>query len=95
MSMKFLLKKKKLNFETFFSPSPAVLHSSPMVNMNHTELIFQDLLLYWTMKVPENPNHFFHFCHGDETHFLVLAETLIYKINYVAKVQVILNSDGF
>ena len=45
--------------------------------MDHTELIFQDLLLYHTNKVPENHNQFFHFCHGGETHFLVLAQTFM------------------
>ena len=41
-----------------------MLHSSPMVYMNHTEPIFQDLLLYCTQKFPENHNNFFPFCHG-------------------------------
>ena len=41
-----------------FSPSFDVLHSSSMVYMNHTELMFQDILLYWTKKVPENHNIF-------------------------------------
>ena len=55
-----------------------MLFSSSMVFMNHTELMFQDLLLYCTKKVPKNHNHFFHFRHGGETHFLVLAQTLMY-----------------
>ena len=46
--------------------------------MDHTEHNFQDLLLYCTKKVAENHNQFFHFRHGGETHFLVLAQTLIY-----------------
>ena len=78
ISMKFHLKKRENNFETLFSPSFDVLHSSSMVYMNHTELMFQDLLLYCTNNVPENHNHFFHFHHGGETNFLVLAQTLIY-----------------
>ena len=75
--MKFHLKKRKIYFETLFSFSFAVLHSSPMVYMNHTEFFFPDQLFNCTKKVPENHNDFFHFCHGDETHFLVLAQTLI------------------
>ena len=70
----------KIIFETLFSPAFDVLHSPPIVYMDHTELIFQDLLLYCTKKVPENHNLFFHFRHGGETHFLVLAQTLIYII---------------
>ena len=77
ISMKFHLKKRENNFETFFSPPFHILHSSPMVYMNHTELIFQNLLLYCTKKVQDNQNHFFHFVHGGETHFVVLAQTLI------------------
>ena len=57
-----------------------MLNSSPMVYMNHTKPMFQDLLLYCTEKVPKNHNDFFHFHHGVETHFLVLAQTLIYLI---------------
>ena len=71
------LKKEGNYFETLFSPSFDVLYSSPMFYMNHTDFIFQGLLLYCTKKVPENRNHFFHFRHGGETHFLVLAQTLI------------------
>ena len=62
--MEFHLKNGKIIFETFFSPSFDVLHSSPIVYMDHTERIFQDLLLYCTKKVAENHNQFFHFCHG-------------------------------
>ena len=57
--MKFYFKKEENYIETLFSPLFDVLHSSPMVYMNHTEPIFQDLLLYCTKKVPENHNHFF------------------------------------
>ena len=46
--------------------------------MNHMEYMFQDLPFYCTKKVPKNHNHFFHFRHGGGTHFLVLAQTLIY-----------------
>ena len=57
-----LLKKElKINFQTLFSPS---FDSSPMVYMNHTELMLQDLLLYCTKKVPKNHNYFCHFRHG-------------------------------
>ena len=49
-----------------------------MVYMNHTELTFQDLLLYCSKKVPENHNNCFDFRHMVETHFLMLAQTLIY-----------------
>ena len=76
--MKFHLKKRKIIFETLFSPSFDVPHSSPIVYMDHTELIFQDLLLHCTNKVAKNHNKFFHFCHGSETHFLVLAQNLIF-----------------
>ena len=72
------IKKRKINFETLFSPSFDMIHSSPMVYINHMELMFQDLLIYCTKKVPKNLNHFFHFRHEGETHFLVLAQTLIY-----------------
>ena len=49
--MKFHLKKRKIILENLFSPSFDVLHSSPIVYMDHTELIFQDLLLIWTKKI--------------------------------------------
>ena len=78
--MKFHFKKRKINFETLFSPSFEVLHSSPIIYMDHTELFFQDLLLYCTKKVAKNHNQFVHFRHGGETHFLVLAQTLIYTM---------------
>ena len=77
--MKFHLKKRKIICETLFSPSFDVLHSSPIVYMDHTELIFQDQLLYCIKKVTKNHKQFFHFRHGGETHFLVLAQTLIYR----------------
>jgi hypothetical protein len=76
--MKFHFKKIKIIFETLFSSSFDVPHNPPIVYMGHTELIFQDLLLYGTKKVPENHYHFFHFRHRGETHFLVLVQTLIY-----------------
>ena len=43
------------------------------------EPMFQDLPFCCTKKVPKNHNIFFHFCHGGGTHFLVLAQTLIYE----------------
>ena len=61
ISMKLHLKKRKIIFENFFSSSFDVLHSSPIVHMDHTELIILDLLLYCTKKVPEN-----NFCHGQD-----------------------------
>ena len=72
--------KKEDFFKTLISPSYDVLHSSPIVYMDHTEPIFQDLLLYCTKKVPKNHNQYIHFCHEGETHFLMLAQTLIYVI---------------
>ena len=61
---KILQKKEEINFETLFSPSFDVLHSGPMVYMNHTELMFQDLLVYCTKKVPENHKDFSTFVTG-------------------------------
>ena len=75
--MKFHFKKRKIFFENLLTLSFDVLHSSPINYMNHSELNFQDLLLYGTKKVADNHNQFFHFRHGGETHFLVLAQTLI------------------
>ena len=40
--------------------------------------IFQDILFYCINKVPKNHNQFGYFRHRGETHFLVLAQTLIY-----------------
>ena len=48
--------------------------------MNHMKHIFQGLPFCCTKEFPENHIHFYHFCHGGETHFLVLAHTLIYDI---------------
>ena len=73
--MKFHLKKRIIIFESLFSPSFDVLYSSPIVYMDHTEPVFHDLLFYCTQKVTII---FFHFFHGGETHFLVLAQALIY-----------------
>ena len=47
--------------------------------MIRLEFIFQDLFLYCTNEVPKNHNHFGYFRHGGETHFLALAQTLIYS----------------
>ena len=41
--------------------------------------MFKDLLFYCTKKVPKNHNKFYHFRHEGGTHFLVLAQTLIYE----------------
>ena len=40
ISMEFHLKKRKIIFETLFSTPFDVLHSSPIVYLDHTELIF-------------------------------------------------------
>ena len=57
--------------------------------MNHMDPIFQDPTFYWTKKVPRIHNQFCHFRHRGGTHFLVLAQTLIYpKIKlYLATTQ--------
>ena len=87
ISMKFHLKNWKTYFESLISPSFNELHCSTIVHMNHMEHMFQDLPFYCTKKVPKNYNHFFHFSHGGGTHFLVLAQTLIYSLqtyqNYI------------
>ena len=58
ISMKFHFKKRgKINFDTLFPPSFDVLHSWPMVYMNHTELIFQDLLIYCTRRSNTGVKH--------------------------------------
>ena len=78
--MKFHLEKRKVIFEALFSPSFDVLHSSPIVYMDNTELIFQDILLYCTKKVAENHNQFIYFYHGGETHFHLFKHQ--YKHNF-------------
>ena len=45
---------------------------------------FQDTF-YCTNEVPKKYNQFWYFRHGVESHFLVLAKTLIYKL--VKKVE--------
>ena len=76
-----LLKNGKNYFEFVISPSFNKLHCSTIVNMNQSEHMFQDLPFYCTKKVPKNHNQYCHFCHGGETHFLVLAQTLIYRMH--------------
>ena len=61
--------------------------------MNQMEHMFQDLPFYCTKKVPKKHNQFFHLCHGGGTHFLVLAQTLIYVDNEVNVGN--LNKNGF
>ena len=85
ISMKFHFKKRKIIFETSFFPLFDVLHSTLIVYMDHMELIVQDLLLYCTKKVAENLIKFFHVRHRGETHFLVLAQTLIYTTCHLVK----------
>ena len=50
------------------------LYYSPIVHIKHMKPIVQDLTFYCTKKIP-NKNHF---CHAGETHFGVLAKTLIF-----------------
>ena len=76
--MKFDFKNEKTYFESLISPSFDELHCSTIVHMNHMEHMFQDLPFYCTKKDPKTHNHLFHFCHGGGTHFLLLAQTLIY-----------------
>ena len=45
--------------------------------MTHMKPIYQDLPCYWANKVPKSHNQWCYFSHGDGTHFLVLAQTLI------------------
>ena len=54
-----------------------------MIYMDHQFVISSVWYLYFrifycTNQVPANHNQFWYFCHGDDTHFLVLARTLIY-----------------
>ena len=51
--------------------------------MIHPEFIFQDLFLYCTNEVPKNHNKLLYFFHGGETHFLMLAQTLIYVTRWI------------
>ena len=78
--MKFDLKNGKTYFESLISPSFDELLGSTIVYMNHMEHMFQDLPLHCTKKVPKNHNQFVHFRHGGGTHFLVLAQTLMYAL---------------
>ena len=71
--MKFDFKNGKTYFGSLISPSFDELHCYTIVHMNHMEHMFQDLPFYCTKKVPKYHNHFFHFCHGGGTHFLLLA----------------------
>ena len=58
---------KKNYFESIIYLLFEELYCSTIVHMNHMEPMFQDL-----------PN-FFHFRPGGRTHFLVLAQILIYS----------------
>ena len=78
ISIKFHLKNGKTFFESLISPSFDELYYSPIVYMNRMEPMFQDLPFCCTKKVPKNHNNFFHFRHVGGTHFLVVAQTLIY-----------------
>ena len=78
--MEFDFKNGETYFESLISSSFDELHCSTIVYMNHMEDMFQDLPFYCTNKVPKNHNQFFHFRHGGGTHFLVLAQTLIYAV---------------
>ena len=87
--MKFDFKSGKTYFESLISHSFDEVHCSTIVHTNHMEHMFQDLPFYCNEKFPKNHNHFFHFRHGVGSHFLVLAQTLIYSIHiyiYICKV---------
>ena len=58
MSMKFHFKKRKIMFETSFSPLFDVLHSSRIVYMDHTELIFQDFFYIATKRSQKSQSKF-------------------------------------
>ena len=75
--MKIHLKNWKNYFEKFISRLFDEVHCSPIFFMIRLVFIFQDLIFYCTKKVPKNHNQFWYFRHGGETHFLVLAQTLI------------------
>ena len=78
ITMKFYLKNLKTFCESLISPSFHVLYCSPKVYMKHLEPLFQDLPFCCTKKVPKNHNQPVHFCQGGGTHFLVLAQTMIW-----------------
>ena len=79
MSMKFHLKNCKNNFEKLISRLFDEVHCSQIFFMIRLVFIFQDQIFYCTKNVPKNHNKFGYFRHGGETHFLVLAETLMYE----------------
>ena len=79
ISMKFDIKKWNIYFQSLISCLFDELYFWPIFYMIRPEFIFQDLFLYCTKKVPKNHNKFWYFRHGGETHFLVLAQTLIYS----------------
>ena len=76
--MKFHLKNWKNYLEKISSRSFDEVHCSPFFFIIRLVFIFQDQIFYCTKKVSKNHNKFWYFRHGGETHFLVLAQTLIY-----------------
>ena len=78
--MKFDFKNGKTYFELLISPSFDELRCSTIVHKNPMEHMFLDLPFSCTKKVPKNHNYIFsRFRHGGGTHYLVLAQTLIYS----------------
>ena len=55
-------------------------YSSPIVNMNHMNHIFQDILLKFTQKVPERHNPFCNKKKQVGTHLFGIFQTLISQI---------------
>ena len=76
--MKFFYKNGKNKFKSLISSLFYELYCSTIVHLNQMEHMFQDLPFLWHQESTKNHNHFCHFCHGGGTHFLVLAQTLIY-----------------
>ena len=63
--------------------------------MNQMKPIFQFLPFNCTKGAPENHNQFCDFCHGGETHFLVLAQTLMKEVVLpTLHGLVVMNQDG-
>ena len=76
--MKFPLKNWKNNLQKLISRLFDEVHFSPIFFIIRLVFIFQDKIFYCTKKFPKNLNQFWYFRQGGETHFLVLAQTLIY-----------------
>ena len=76
--MKFDFKNGKTYFDSLISPPFDELHSSTIVHMNHMENMFQDLPFLLHQEGPKKPQSIFSLLSRGGTHFLVLAQTLIY-----------------